>query len=224
MFFGGIFAAPKRKRQETTNMELKQHILKKAFNLFMRYGIKSITMDDLSRDLGISKKTLYQYVENKADLIEQLFQQHIEEEKRIMAHIQRESVDAIDELLKIARYVMQKLHELSPTTVLDLQKYYPNTWREMEALHQRHVFAIIKQNMERGIREGVYRADMQLDIIAKLYVGKSMLVTDGSLFPASEYDISRLYREYINYHLHGIASPKGLQELGKYLAAEKQTG
>jgi AcrR family transcriptional regulator len=201
-------------------MELKQHILTKAFELFMRYGIKSITMDDLSRELGISKKTLYQYVQNKADLIEQLFEQHIEQEKHIMAHIQRDSVDAIDELLKIARYVIQKLCELSPTTVLDLQKYYPGIWQEVEALQRRHVYDIIRGNLERGIREGVYRNDMNLDIIAKLYVSKSMLVAEGSLFPPGEYGISRLFREFISYHIYGIASLKGRQELEKRLAAE----
>ena len=196
--------------------------LEKIFRLFSQYGIKSITMDDISRELGISKKTLYQYVENKSDLIEQLFQQQMEEEKAMMGRIHQQSSDAIDELLKIARYVMQQLRELSSTTVYDLQKYYPGTWKQMEALHQQHVYTLMKENLERGIREGVYRSDVNLDIVAKLCVGKSSLIADEELFPIRDYNMSHLYREYINYHIHGIASPKGLQVLEKYLAAEKQ--
>lgn len=189
----------------------------------MRFGIKSITMDDISRELGISKKTLYQYVANKSDLIEQLFRQQAEQEKEVMRRIHLQSANAIDELLKIARYVMEQLRQLSATTVYDLQKYYPESWKQLESLHQRHVYTIMKENLERGIREGVYRSNVNLDIVAKLCVGKSSLIADDGLFPSRDYNMSQLYREYINYHIHGIASPKGLQVLEKYLAAERQS-
>lgn len=203
-------------------MELKQHILKKSYELFMRYGIKSVTMDDIARELGMSKKTLYQYVDNKSDLIEQIFHQHTEEEKTAIEQIRRSSADAVDEILKIARYVVEQLRELSSTTVYDLQKYYPNTWKQMEALHQRHVYAIIKENLERGIRQGAYRSNLNPDIIAKLYVGKTSLVADEEMFPLREYDIRVLFWEYINYHIHGIASGEGRHLLEKYKAVEKQ--
>lgn len=188
----------------------------------MRYGIKSITMDDIARDMGISKKTLYQYVENKTGLIEQIFEQHIEEEKKVIECIRQNAADAIDEILGIARYVVGKLRELSPTVAYDLQKYYCNTWKQMEALHQRHVYAIIKENLERGIRQGVYRSNLNPDIIAKLYVGKTSLVADEEMFPVREYNIQQLYWEYINYHIRGIASAEGQRLLEKYKAAEKQ--
>lgn len=187
----------------------------------MRYGIKSVTMDDIARELGMSKKTLYQYVENKTDLIEQIFHQHIEEEKKVIECIRSSSADAVDEILKIARYVVEQLRDLSPNTVYDLQKYYPKTWKQMDALHQRHVYAIIKENLERGIRQGAYRSNLNPDIIAKLHVGKTSLVADEEMFPAREYDIKTLYWEYINYHIHGVASIEGQHLLEKYKAAEK---
>ena len=187
----------------------------------MRYGIKSITMDDIARELGMSKKTLYQYVDNKTDLIEQIFQQHVEEEKKVIERIRHDSADAIDEILRIARYVVEQLRELAPTTVYDLQKYYRNTWKQMDALHQRHVYTVIKDNLERGIRQGVYRSNLNPDIVAKLYVGKTSLVADEEMFPAREYNIQNLYWEYINYHIRGIASAEGQRLLEKYKAAEK---
>lgn len=187
----------------------------------MRYGIRSVTMDDIAREMGMSKKTLYQYVDNKTDLIEQIFQQHAEEEKKVIERIRHDSADAIDEILRIARYVVAQLRELSPTTVYDLQKYYRNTWKQMDALHQRHVYTVIKDNLERGIRQGVYRSNLNPDIVAKLYVGKTSLVADEEMFPAREYNIQNLYWEYINYHIRGIASAEGQRLLEKYKAAEK---
>jgi len=178
-------------------------------------------MDDIAREMGMSKKTLYQYVDNKTDLIEQIFQQHAEEEKKVIERIRHDSADAIDEILRIARYVVAQMREMAPTTVYDLQKYYRNTWKQMDALHQRHVYTVIKDNLERGIRQGVYRSNLNPDIVAKLYVGKTSLVADEEMFPAREYNIQNLYWEYINYHIRGIASAEGQRLLEKYKAAEK---
>jgi AcrR family transcriptional regulator len=202
-------------------MDQKQQIVNRSRELFMRYGIKSISMDDIAKELGMSKKTLYQFVENKSDLIEQIFRQKIECEKEAMADIRRQSSDAIEEILKIGKYVIEELRQLSPTTVFDLQKYYRITWKQMDALHQRHVYAIIRENIEWGMQQGLYRGDMNPDIIAKLYVGKTSLVADEDAFPLKEYPLEELFKEYIYYHIHGIASPKGMELLEKYLAEGK---
>jgi AcrR family transcriptional regulator len=203
-------------------MDIKQQIIGQAHTLFMRYGIKSVTMDDIARELGISKKTLYQYVDNKADLIQQIFLTKIEQEKKDMAIIREESVDAIEEIMKIARYVIRELRQLSPTTVYDLQKYYLSTWKAMEALHQRHVYSLIRENIDRGMAQGLYRQDINPDIIAKLYVAKTSLVADEELFPLGQYNIEELFKEYILYHMHGIAAPKGLQLLKAYMENEEK--
>ena len=201
-------------------MELKQRILNISEGLFMRYGLKSVTMDDIARELGISKKTLYQFVDNKSDLIEQIFEMKITEEKALMAQILQSSSDAIDEIVNIARYVIKELKQLSPTTMYDLQKYYRKTWRLLESLHQKHIYIIIKNNLERGMEQKVYRQNMNPDVVAKLYVAKTSFVTDEDLFPIREYNLEDLFREFIIYHIHGIASPKGLKLLEKYITTE----
>lgn len=188
----------------------------------MRYGIKSITMDDLSRELGISKKTLYQYIDNKNDLINELFKCRLDEEKVMMEGFQKAATDAIDEILQLARYIIRKLRQLSPTVVYDLQKYYRTTWKEMEALHQKHVYQMIKDNLERGMEQGIYRSEINPDIVAKLYVGKTSLVADEDLFPLRDYDISELFREYMLYHIHGIANEKGKKLLSQHLAKSSE--
>lgn len=201
-------------------MELKQRILDKTENLFMRYGIKSITMDDIARELGISKKTLYQFVENKTDLIQQIFQNKIEWELGVMAQIRMEATDAIDEMMRMAKHGVEQLRELSPTAVYDLQKYYQNTWKLMESLHQKHIYVIIKENLQRGMEQGLYRDNMNPDIVAKLYVAKTSFVADEDLFPLGEYNWEDLFKEFIVYHIHGIASPEGLKVLSKHVSKE----
>ena len=202
------------------NEELKQQVLDKSKSLFMRYGIKSVTMDDIAREMGISKKTLYQVVENKSDLIEQIFQCHIEEEKRDIDQICEEAGDAVEEMLRIADYVLRKLREMPPAAMYDLRKYYRGTWKQVEALHQRYIYQLIRDNLERGMAQGVYRRSLDPDIIAKIYVGKASLVADEETFPLSDYNIAELFQQYIYYHIHGIASPKGLKLLEAHQTVE----
>lgn len=127
----------------------KATILEKVHQLFMKYGLKSVSMDDISRQLGISKKTLYQCVENKRDLIKEVFQKHIEEEEAAISEIVAKSKDAVDEMIGIARFVTALLREISPTTLYDMQKYYGDIWGMMEALHQDHIYTVIKTNLDR---------------------------------------------------------------------------
>lgn len=177
-------------------------------------------MDDIAREMGISKKTLYQVVDNKEDLIRQVVEQHSEEERAAMANIKSRATDAIDEILGMAKYVTALLRDLSPTTVYDLQKYYRKIWDQMQELHQKDVYDLIKSNLVWGIEQGLYRKELDPDIIAKLYVGKTMLVVDEELFPVKKYDVKVLFEQYINYHIQGIASDKGRKLLEKHLVAE----
>jgi len=197
-------------------MDSKQRILTKAEALFMRYGLKSITMDDVSRELGISKKTLYQYVDNKKDLISQVIALSISKEMEFMEELEKESKDAIDEMMRVSKHVTQQLRELHPGAMFDLQKYYSDSWNEMQKFHEEYIYKKIKQNIEKGQKQGLYREDLNPDIIAKLYVGKTMVIVDETTFPLRDYNRENLFLEYVTYHIRGIASSKGLKLLEKH--------
>ncbi len=198
-------------------MESKQRILTEVESMFMRYGLKSVTMDDISRSLGISKKTLYQHVENKADLINQVMLKHINDETAAIEEIHKKAENAIDEILKIAAYVAELLRGMSPTTLYDLKKYYWKSWKLVESLHLKQIYLVIKENLEWGKREGLYRDDIDTDILAKLYIGMSDIIVDDTLFSLTEYNRETLHGEFIRYHIHGIASKSGLKLLEKYI-------
>ncbi len=173
-------------------------------------------MDEIAKRLGISKKTLYQYVENKADLINQVIANYVQQEQAHFQTIQATAKDAIDEMLKISKYVNQTLQKVNPVAIYDLQKYYHGSWELMQGLQQEFTFTIIQRNIERGIQQGVYRSDVEAEIIAKFYVGKADIILDRQLFPLEKYTISDLHKRLILHHLYGIASENGIKLLETY--------
>lgn len=195
----------------------KQWILEKSRDLFMKYGLKSVTMDDLAQRMGISKKTIYQHIDNKADLVHQTIMMFTCEEEAAIAKIRDVADDAIHEMLLIAKHATQMMRGINPSAIYDLKKYYRKSWDTMEKMTQQHIFNVIKNNLEQGVKQGVYRTDFNEDIVARFYVAKTLMVVDEDLFPLKQYNKEELFKEFINYHIHGIASPKGLALLEKHL-------
>ena len=185
-------------------------ILDGAKRLYMQYGIKSVTMDDVARELGISKKTLYLHVENKNDLISRIIERHIQEEKEALGLITEAASDAIEEIVMMARHVIKMLRAMRPTAMFDLKKHYRECWKLMDNFHLKYVYETIRSNIEEGKVQGLYLEELDSDIIAKLYVGKTMLLTNEEIFPMRDYDRDKLYAEYIMYHLRGIVTERGL--------------
>lgn len=201
-------------------METKAQILQQSERLFMRYGIRSVTMDDIARELGISKKTLYQHVENKLDLIEQIFKHWSEVEQQDVLQISVEAGNAIEEIIQIARYMIERLRLLSPTVRYDLQKYYMSVHRKIEQVHEEQSLQLITSNIERGQEQGLYRPNIQPDVVAKLFMITATSVGNIEQFPLSQYDLDLLVRQLFLYHIHGIASSRGLQVLAEQLGSE----
>jgi AcrR family transcriptional regulator len=197
-------------------MDIRNQILEKAEAFFLRYGLKSVTMDDIARKLCISKKTLYKCVDNKADLISKIVLAHIEKEKAMMEEVHNNSGDAIEEMLKLAKYNSQQMRKLSPTVVYDLQKYYRTIWLSVQNLHMEHGYQLIKENIERGKNQGVYRQDINADILAKIFTISTNSLVDEDLFPLKDYNKENLFLEFIKYHINGIASEKGLKLYKKH--------
>ncbi len=191
-----------------------QHILETARKLFERYGIKSISMDDIAKELGISKKTLYQQVEGKQDLISQTVMLSMNEEEDLLEKISKNAENAIEEMRGIANYVLDFLNNLNPRLIFDLQKFYPESWSLIEEGHFRFIKKIITDNINRGKQEGLYRDEINTAIIADLYVSNSKHFIIESMMKL-DYPPADVFTEMILYHLHGIMSDKGEQLFNK---------
>lgn len=188
-------------------------IIQQAATIFMRYGIKSITMDDMARHLGISKKTLYLYVKDKEELVSKVLDTFCKDEDHQICQIRKTAENAIDELLEIGKWVMQTLQNLHPSVTFDMEKYHPEAYRKMQTDRFAAVYSHIMSNIKKGQKEGFYRKDINPDIITKIYITRMDAMFSNELFPVNEYRLVDVYQEMFRYHIRGIASEKGLEYL-----------
>lgn len=196
----------------------KQQLLGKAEELFMRYGIRSVSMDDIVRELGASKKTLYQIVENKSDLVREIFVARAARDRQVIEQLRLQNGSAIERLATVARFMIQQLRMISPALRYDLEKYYQPLHQEMEQLHFRFFLTFVEENLELGIKQGLYRANLDAPITARLFLGMANQIGHHDLFPVETFSLDMLVRELFNYHLHSVVSPQGLLELNALLA------
>lgn len=166
-------------------------------------------MDDIARKMGMSKKTLYQHFDSKNALVEGTIQQFISEEKALLESFQKEATNALDEMIKMARYVVGVFTRIKPVLLHDLQKYYGDSWNRVHQMQSDTVYKAIRSNILRGQEENIYRAEVDADIITQLYVHKSMLLTSHDAFTSEDINREELVRQHIMYHLHGILSHEG---------------
>lgn len=202
-------------------MEEKESvILEQVRKIFMRYGIRSVTMDDISRELKISKKTLYKYVTDKSDLVEKVMRIEISTDQELMKQFEKESKTAIDEVLMILKHIAQKVKEIHPSIHYDLEKYYPEAWEVFNNHKKNFIMGCVIRNLQRGILEGLYRENLNAEIIALIYVSRVDIVFDGEIFPPTRFNFADVLFEMFRYHIKGIASEKGIKYLHEKIKNE----
>ena len=198
-------------------MDQFNRIIESALNLFMHEGVKTVNMDDISSFMGISKKTLYQYVNNKADLVEKAFRLYQSRILGVISNIQEKNENAIDELFKIDEKLCLMLKNRPPRLINNLKKYYPNVWEILDEIKKKHLFTCITENMDRGKEQGLYRNEANSNIIAKLMMNTVDAIVDDATFPLTQYDFKSLLKENRIYHIRGIATDKGIKYLEQKL-------
>lgn len=191
----------------------QQAILDRVEALFMQVGVRTVTMDDVASQLGISKKTLYKHFRNKGDLVQQCMQRHVHEEQCALEGIKVEAENAIAALLQTTAHIARQLATLNPAVMHDTQKYYPETWALFDGYKHQYIYRHVVENLERGMAEGIYRDDLDPDVIGRIYVGRLDLFFDTKLFPPGRYRILEVYTQFMDYHVRGIASPQGVAYL-----------
>lgn len=194
---------------DQTRIEITQ----KALELFMRYGLRSVSMDDISKSVGMSKKTLYQYYSNKEALVMNALEYQENRDAAAFASIQARSADAIDEMVQIAEYFLTILQDFGLSLIYDLQKYYPQAWKKVRDFHNMFLRQEIKANIERGIKEKYYRQDLDPGLVSWLYVASSWSIVDDGIISFKEFNPQHLIKQHVMYHLYGLLSAYGHDQL-----------
>jgi len=190
------------------NAELN-YIIEKVRELYMKYGIKSITMDDVATTLGISKKTLYLHVSDKDDLVGKFIDNEIKIRKEQICKCLRAGSNAVEELFEISVYMNKIIRDQNPATEHDLKKYYPHHFLKIEKVRREGIYNYILQNLRKGKEEGLYLAEMNDEIIAKLYLSRVESIHLNDLFTIEEFTSVKVFIEQLQYHIRGIDTKRG---------------
>jgi AcrR family transcriptional regulator len=194
----------------------REELLKKVSALFMRFGFKSLTMDDVARELGVSKKTLYQFFEDKNDLIKQSVIHYLKRNQELFSSKFKEAKNAVEQIFMIMQCVSDELKDSHPSIMYDLKKYYPESYDLLNQHKFSFVQKLIRENIQRGKNEGFYKSNFNDDIISKLYVSRVDVLFDTEIFPREQYTFTDVYIEFIKYHLYALATPKGIKKIEKF--------
>ena len=187
------------------------YIIEKVSELYQQYGIKSVTMDDVASELGMSKKTLYRYVSNKDDLVH-YFVDHIQEQRKCsVENIKGQNLNAIEELMAVNEHVIQMLKSYNPSTEYDLKKYYPQHYGKIRKLRRNNMYKAVLENIEKGKKEGLFRREMDANIIARVHVSRIENSFANEMFTIDELTSRSFVTEMMEYHIRGIASKKGIE-------------
>jgi len=197
-------------------MEMKERILTKAEELFCRYGIKSVTMDEIANQLGISKKTIYLSFADKDELVLEVFNAYMNESKQHCLHDRQQAENAVHEIFLAMDMTDAMLKALNASILFDLEKYYPDTYNKFRAYKNEFLYNVVSENLKRGIQEELFRADLNVDIIARMRLGTVMLSMNMDIFPPGKYKLVEVEQEIIMHYLYGIATAKGIRLIQKY--------
>ena len=201
---------------------MKEKILIKATDMFLSYGFKSVTMDDIANKMGISKKTIYTHYANKTKLVEEstlnLFHFIIAGINDII-ELQK---NPIEELYDIKKFVMKHLKDEKSSPQYQLQKYYPKIYETLREKEYEIMFDCVVDNVKRGLELGIYRDNINVDFVSKIYYSGAFAIKDNSLFPNTEFKMTDLEDYFLEYHIRGIVTPKGRKVLNKIINSNQE--
>ncbi len=192
---------------------MKENILHKATDLFLTLGFKSVTMDDLAHEMGISKKTIYSHFKNKTQLVEECVMNLFWYISKGIDHICSLGKNPIEELYEIKKFVMLHLKDERSSPQYQLQKYYPEIHRTLRDKQFEVMRECVIENLRKGIEQGIYRENLNIEFVSRIYFAGVNSIKDHSMFPNTLFPVAELMDHYLEYHLRGIVTPKGRQIL-----------
>jgi transcriptional regulator with XRE-family HTH domain len=196
---------------------MRHKILETSNELFLNLGFKSVTMDEIAKKMGVSKKTIYKYFENKTELVAAVTDYMFDTVSCGIDGICALQMNPIQEIFSIKRLVMKHLKDEKSSPQYQLQKYYPKIYASLTQ-KQFHIMQVcVVNNLKQGIEKGLYRTHIDLECISRIYFNGMVGIKNKDLFPLTDYSMNTLINYYLEYHLRGIATEKGLQELQKQL-------
>lgn len=202
-------------------MNVKERIAQKAYDLFFRYGIRSVSMDEIASQLGISKKTIYQFYRDKNALVNSVVDMVIGYNTSECLKTREKSENPVHEVMVAADFVKEMLKTMNPAVIFDLRKYHPAAFKKIADHKNKFLYRVIRENLVEGIGMALYRTDMNTDIVARFRLASVFMLFDDDLFDADNPDLGTILEELTIHYLYGIANAKGQKMVKKYYKRQK---
>lgn len=193
-------------------------IIQGAYNVFIQNGIKNVSMDDISRSIGISKKTLYLYVDNKVDLLQKINQYIKEQILQRVEDLDKLDLNAIDILLEMSKVANAKHFKINPVISFEIKKFYPQIYEDYMCIKKDILIDHITRNLKQGIAEGLYREELKIDIVAQLYFKKIEGFHNEENVDFENFSYEKVFKVMFENHIRGIANEEGI----KYFEQQKE--
>lgn len=197
-------------------METKERIIQEATHLFLRLGIRSVSMDEIATQLGISKKTVYQHFEDKDQLVDLVLQEQIKHMQAETIHTVESAANAIEEIFNTMDMMVKHSRNMNPMVLFDLHKYHFGSFQKFAAYKNDFLLNIISNNLRKGVEEGLYRNDIHVEILAKFRLETLMIGFNMDAFPSDKYNVTEVSLVIIENFLYGLATEKGFNLIESY--------
>jgi len=201
---------------------MREKILNTANELFLTYGFKSVTMDDIAEKMSISKKTIYAFYKTKSKLVEACVMDVFNAISTGIDQICAIGNNPIDELFEIKDFVLNHLKSEQSSPLFQLKKFYPKFFEELQKKQFEVMSECVQDNLNKGIKAGLFRDNMDIDFITRIYFSGITMIKDIEIFPKGISNMEELQTQYLDYHIRAIATKKGITELEKILKNEKK--
>ena len=198
------------------DQDIKDKIIRGSDELFMKYGVRSVSMDDIARHLSVSKKTLYQYFVDKDELVTMILSYYLEEDKKQYEAIMSISKNAVEELSRISITLKQKMQELNPSFIYDIQKFHPKAWNLWNEFKVNFILHSMVRNLKQGIEEGLFRPELNPEIISVARLVMIETSFNDQVFPKERFNFMDVNWQIFDFFFHGMCTEKGKKLYTKY--------
>jgi AcrR family transcriptional regulator len=197
-------------------MSQEERIISGGEELFMQAGIKSVTMDDIAKHLGMSKKTIYQFFKDKNELVMGLCKKRLKEDEDQMNEIINKSGNVIEEMINMMKCSEDIFSRINPVVIHDMQKYHPDAWQMFQTFKADVVVGKMEELLAKGIQQGYIRPDIDVKILAIMRLAQVELGFNQSIYPTAEFNTWRVQQQFLEHFNFGICTLKGYKLLNQY--------
>lgn len=199
-----------------------ERIIEGSLELFLQAGIKSVTMDDIAKHLGMSKKTIYQFFKDKNELVIALIKKRLKDDEEDMAEIIGKSSNVIEEMINMMKCSEEIFSRANPIVIHDLQKYHPEAWKEFQNFKSEVIVRTLEELLTKGIAQGYIRPDIDVKVLARMRVMEVEMGFNTAIFPANEFNIWKVQQQLLEHFNFGICTLKGYKLLDEYKTVHQE--